>query len=156
MYLFIFFWSPALKSARVATGNAELLPYGMIFASFMCMMMLGSILFSSVISAHDLQSSSQWLLMVVAVASSCLQIPVLAKTEGAIFWAFCMFEGCVGVYFPSMAYLKGKIVDDRIRAKVYSLLRLPLNIFVVVALSLTQEGMFLVFRVCSVLLKLTR
>lgn len=41
-----------------------------------------------------------------------------------------------------MAYQKGRIVDDGVRAKVYGILRIPLNCFVVIALSLTQEGEF--------------
>lgn len=51
-----------------------------------------------------------------------------------------MFEALVGAYFPSMAFLKGRVVDDGIRGKVYGILRLPLSIFVVVAHSLAEEG----------------
>ena len=39
-----------------------------------------------------------------------------------------------------MGNLKEKIVDDGVRAKVYGALRVPLNIFVVVGLGLTQDG----------------
>ena len=44
------------------------------------------------------------------------------------------------MYFPSVGYLKGRIVDDGVRATVYGVLRIPLNVFVVVALALTKEG----------------
>lgn len=53
---------------------------------------------------------------------------------------FCVFEACVGMYFPAMGYQKGKVVDDGNRAHIYGLLRIPFNIFVVVGLSLTREG----------------
>lgn len=46
----------------------------------------------------------------------------------------------MGLYYPSMGYLKGQIVHDGVRGKVYGLLRLPLNVFVVVTLGLTKEG----------------
>jgi hypothetical protein len=39
-----------------------------------------------------------------------------------------------------MGRLKSELVDDAVRGKVYALMRLPLNIFVVLALGLTQEG----------------
>lgn len=39
-----------------------------------------------------------------------------------------------------MAFLKGQIVEDGRRGKVYGMLRLPLNVFVVVAHSLAEEG----------------
>ena len=73
------------------------------------------------------------------------------------FWSFCLYEACVGVYFPSMAHQKGKIIDDGVRANIYGMLRVPLNLFVVVALSLTKEGddyRDSVFMICSGLLLL--
>ena len=39
-----------------------------------------------------------------------------------------------------MGNLKEKIVDDGVRAKVYGVLRVPLNVFVVVGLGLTRDG----------------
>ena len=68
-----------------------------------------------------------------------------------------MFEACVGMYWPSVGYLKGRIIDDGIRARVYGMLRIPLNVFVVVALSLIKEGLAyrnLVFMTCGGLLVL--
>lgn len=41
-----------------------------------------------------------------------------------------------------MAYQKGKIVDDSVRANVYGLMRVPLNCFVVLVLSTTREGIW--------------
>lgn len=39
-----------------------------------------------------------------------------------------------------MSSLKGKLVEDSARASVYTILRVPLNTFVVLALSMTKEG----------------
>jgi hypothetical protein len=39
-----------------------------------------------------------------------------------------------------MGSLKSKLVDDSSRASVYGILRIPLNVFVVLALSTTKEG----------------
>jgi len=39
-----------------------------------------------------------------------------------------------------MAAQKERIVDDGVRANIYGILKIPLNLFVVVGLSLTQEG----------------
>jgi MFS transporter, MFS domain-containing protein family, molybdate-anion transporter len=41
-----------------------------------------------------------------------------------------------------MAYQKGKIVEDGVRANVYGLMRIPLNVFVVLVLSTTKEGWY--------------
>ena len=52
----------------------------------------------------------------------------------------CLLGASIGAYYPGMAYLKGQIVEDGVRGKVYHMLRLPLNVFVVVAHSLAEEG----------------
>lgn len=64
----------------------------------------------------------------------------------------------MGMYWPSVGYLKGRFIEDGIRARIYGMLRIPLNVFVVVALSLIEEGAEyrnLVFMTCSGLLVLT-
>ena len=49
------------------------------------------------------------------------------------------------MYFPCMAVLKGKVVGDEVRGRVYGMLRLPLNVFVVVGHSLAEEGKYSCF-----------
>lgn len=140
MYLWIFFWSAALNNARsLAQGGGDL-PFGLIFSCFMCAMSLGSLLFNLVRSPHDLSSASSVLMTATTTTSCCFLLAILLRKEELIFWAFCMLEACVGAYYPSMAYLKGQVVEDGVRGKVYGMLRLPLNIFVIVAHSLAEEG----------------
>lgn len=145
MYLFIFFWTAALKSAREQSGMTEGLPFGLIFSCFMCMMMLGSRLFATYIPSQDSLAAPHMLLVLTAIASSCLFLSILSPDERLTFWAFCLFEGCIGVYFPCMAVLKGKVVGDEVRGMVYGMLRLPLNVFVVVTHSLAEEGRYSCF-----------
>ncbi|KAI0173944.1 major facilitator superfamily transporter [Pestalotiopsis sp. NC0098] len=155
MYLFIFFWSAALKSARTQSGSDEDLPFGLIFSSFMCAMMAGSAIFTLRSSAHDAQTMSSTLMTVTLLVSCCLSFSAVAQNEHLLFWALCLLEGCVGAYFPSMASLKSELIDDGIRGRVYSILRFPLNVFVVVAHSLDEEGdahRNHVFLVCAALL----
>lgn len=64
----------------------------------------------------------------------------------------------MGMYWPSIGSLKGRVVEDGVRARVYGMLRVPLNVFVVVALSLIEEGEEYrngVFLVCGGLLVVT-
>ncbi|KAL8714306.1 MAG: hypothetical protein Q9220_001637 [cf. Caloplaca sp. 1 TL-2023] len=142
MYLFIFFWSPALKSSHKLAGLSGALPFGIIFANFMGAMMLGSMLFTIVMTNRKWMSCRELLQTVVTLASVSLLSTIFFRHEFITFWCFCVFELCVGLYFPCMAYQKGKIIDDGNRAHIYGLLRIPFNAFVVVALSLTREGTF--------------
>ncbi|KAK1969830.1 major facilitator superfamily transporter [Colletotrichum sublineola] len=140
MYLFVFFWSAALKSARTKAGSNEELPFGLIFSSFMCAMMAGSAFFSLYTKSHSKETTSMVLMLVVLVVSCCLSAAVLVESEMFLFWALCMVEASIGAYFPSMSFLKSQVVEDGVRGRVYSLLRLPLNVFVVMAHSLDEEG----------------
>ncbi|RDL37202.1 putative major facilitator superfamily-containing protein 5 [Venustampulla echinocandica] len=155
MYLFVFFWTPALKAAR---GEASPLPLGMIFACFMASVMLGSLLFNLLITKYALLTPLTLLTIIFALSSSALVVTITLKSEILTFWCFCLFEMCVGMYFPSMGTLKGRFVEDGVRARVYGILRIPLNIFVVVALSLMKEGEVYrnqVFLTCGGLLVVT-
>lgn len=156
MYLFVFFWAPALESAHALDSP---LPYGTIFASFMASMMGASLLFTK-ISASSSGFSHGTSLSALLAASAVIfyalssSSPSATHSEQAIFWFFCAFEACVGVYWPCVGVLKGKVVDDASRAQVYGVLRVPLNIFVVVSLAATRGGgdYTKVFGACSAFL----
>jgi MFS family permease len=172
MYLFIFFWSASLKSPRVhadppITKNP---PFGLIFSCFMCAMMLGSLFFTQYCSGSNNNNNNNTsplnsptttttaltLPLTLLLASSSLLLTLLTPTsEVVIFTSFLLYEFAIGVYFPSMGSLKNQLIHDGNRAKVYGLLRLPLNVFVVVGHSLAEDGdrhRERVFLVCSGLL----
>ncbi len=136
MYLFVFYWTPALKSAQATPGE---LPYGIIFASFMAAMLASSLAFSVVMDRRLVRYSAllTGLLLVSEVAFYFMATP---RSEQSTFWLFCLFEACVGVYWPCMGYLKGQLIDDGVRARVYGVLRVPLNMFVVVSLLVNRDG----------------
>jgi len=154
MYLMIFFWSAALKSSRTSAEGD--LPFGLIFSSFMCAMMAGSSFFSLYTSRHTQETASFILISVILIGSACFSAAIVFQhNEMVLFWAFCLFEMCIGSYFPSMSFLKSDVVDDGVRGNVYSILRFPLNIFVVVVHSLDEEGdehRNAVFLACAALL----
>ena len=139
MYLFVFFWAPALISARSFSNNNSSTPFGLIFSCFMCAMMLGSLVFSH-IKPESTRDAAGLMLIILSLASYALLIPTLQRSETVTFWSFALFELCVGLYFPTMSRLKSDIVEDGVRAKLYGLMRLPLNMFVVTALSVTKDG----------------
>ncbi|KAI0021812.1 DUF791-domain-containing protein [Xylariomycetidae sp. FL0641] len=150
MYLFVFFWAPALKTAQKGSGE---LPYGVIFASFMASAMGASLIFN-IVMHRRIMSYSRLLVGVLLFANFSFVKLTGPKTEVATFWLFCLFEACVGLYWPCTGYLKGRLVEDNARAKVYSIMRVPLNIFVVVAMALAGDtnNFTKVFSTCSILL----
>ncbi|KAF1844014.1 MFS general substrate transporter [Cucurbitaria berberidis CBS 394.84] len=155
LFLFIFFKFPALKLSHKLSGSTDELPFGLIFAILMCSMMFGSLLYNRLSTSATPVPAQRILTGVLALASLCFFIPGHFRDERITLWCFCIFELCCGVYYPVMASLKGKLIDDGSRASIYGILRIPLNVFVVLALSTTTEGEAhrdTVFTTCSALL----
>lgn len=163
MYLFVFYWTPALKSAAASSASSAAdLPYGIIFASFMAAVLAASLAFNLVMGRGLVRYSS--LLLGLMVASHLVFFALAREPQPArgstgqeqrAFWLFCAFEACVGAYWPCMGYLKGRLVGDAVRGRVYGLMRIPLNLFVVAALLVSSSSSGAhgaVFKVCSSLL----
>jgi len=145
MYLFVFNWVPALQEA---SHDPSSLPLGYIFSSYMVAMMLGSLLYTSIVAyftpadpeAHDIAIDAPLTLhaklssLVCATSALALAVSVRSTDEHVRFWAFCVFEACVGLYYPVQGMLRGSLISNEHRATLSSLFRVPLNIFVVVAL----------------------
>lgn len=163
MYLFVFMWGPALQSAHAyeaassgAGSAAAGLPYGIIFASFMASVLAASLLFNIAMD-NKLLKYTYLLGGILALADLVFYLLEQPRPEQLTFWLFCLFEACVGMYWPCMGYLKGQLIDDGVRAQLYGILRVPLNVFVVVSLYFTGDGdsYAKVFAVCSRLLLLS-
>ncbi|KAH9862317.1 hypothetical protein IAQ61_010520 [Plenodomus lingam] len=155
LFLFIFFKFPALKLSHKLSGATQELPFGLIFAILMCSMMFGSMLYKRLSTSATPMAASKILTGLLGLASASLFAPAYFRDERITLWCFCVFELCCGIYYPVMGSLKGKLIDDGARASIYGILRVPLNIFVVLALSTTQEGEShrnMVFTTCGLLL----
>lgn len=143
MYVMVFYWSEALMSARALTTTGGTLPFGLIFANFMSAMTLGSLCFAYITrDGNSVLRSSHAIQIALSVAACSLLIVVIVEKELLRFWALCVFEYCLGLYFPSMAYLKSSVISDEHRGRIYGFMRLPLNVFVVASLSSVREGMY--------------
>lgn len=126
MFVFVFMWTPALT----VEGEPKP-PYGHIFATFMVLTMLGSQIFSMASEVMAIESIGR---LAVAVSALCNFVPVMIEDPTIRFLAFLVFELCIGVYFPMMGTLKGKMVPEANRSAMYNLFRVPLNTIVVVEL----------------------
>jgi len=155
MYLFVFLWVPSLK--EVSPLVADDLPLGNIFSSFMISMMLGSFFYTCVINYpppsppstttqtetkadESLPLHVKLASLVCAFAAFLFALASSSGDPAHRFWAFCLFEATVGIYYPVMGVLRSKLVPDEVRATLYSLFRLPLNAFVIVMLMTGTTG----------------
>ncbi|KAF8680523.1 MFS sugar transporter [Rhizoctonia solani] len=152
MYLFVFLWVPSMQEAA---GSSDL-PLGIIFSAYMVSMMLGSLLYKCLV-AYGSGGESTLVLhaklssLTLLTAAFALAVSNLASDSHWRFWAFCLFEACVGMYYPIQGMLRGTMIQNDHRATLSALFRVPLNIFVVVSLmSGVSSARHLVFSASTV------
>merc|ERR1712151_1021090 len=75
-------------------------------------------------------------LITMALAAISHVTIVLTSDVVIRFFAFLIFEACVGLYFPMIGTLKGNIVPEDMRSTIYNIYRFPLNIAVLLPLLL--------------------
>jgi MFS transporter, MFS domain-containing protein family, molybdate-anion transporter len=129
MYIFVFMWTPLLRS--LSDDEKADLPFGLIFSTFMVCCMAGSSLFSIVVEKIPVEKLA---VAVFAVGSIAMTMVGLASSDTIAFLGMNIFEMCVGLYFPSMGTMKGGIVPEDQRAAIYNLYRIPLNFIVLFSL----------------------
>lgn len=117
MYLFVFLWVPALQVVSLREGD---LPFGIIFSAFMCCMSLGSVIYgiSTDAAGSAIKHNASLASITCLVAALALVTSAISDTLAIRFWAFCVFEATVGMYFPIMGTLRGSIIPDETRASV--------------------------------------
>merc|ERR1712048_1431072 len=97
------------------------------------MCMLGSRIFSYLSGVMPIEKIGL-LTMVLSAVSHMLIF--LTSDVVVRFFAFLMFEACVGLYFPMIGTLKGDIVPEDMRSTIYNIYRFPLNVAVLLPLLL--------------------
>jgi MFS family permease len=128
MYVFVFMWTPQLDETN-PTG--EKLPYGTIFAIFMVSCMIGS---SCVSMLSKWKPAREYMIFIFAAAIFAMVPAALGMGFFAQLFGFCMFEACVGVYFPTWGSLRSAVVPEESRSTIMNLYRVPLNFIVVLIL----------------------
>ena len=189
MYVFVFHWTPALrtlehaayqttnqdddnytttmidddKGATTTSSHSEGSdgpPLGTIFASFMVCCMIGSSIFailtrtaaSTAASSSTILRTTQTILRyVVGLSAVCCGIIGLSQDARWSYAAMLVLEGCIGIYYPTMATIKGAIVPERYRSAIYNVFRFPMNIVVLLNL-ITNLSFHASFGLCSSML----
>jgi len=152
MYAFIFEWTPALSHA----GRTP--PHGLVFACFMLCYMMGSNAFSW-LRGRNVEPADA-LPAVTGVAAAALAVAWLLHLGRIVhydggtvgcFLAFLLFEATIGLYMPVLAAIKARHVPEDVRATMYTLFRVPLNL-IVVAILLATLSLNYTLMLCTLLL----
>ncbi|KAK6196530.1 hypothetical protein LQW54_011419 [Pestalotiopsis sp. IQ-011] len=124
-------------------------------------MVLGALLFGILMRTAAKSANNQDSILAKNLLSGALffagigfLVAVFVRSEVQLFGAFMFLEACNGIYVPSMAFQRGKLVNETGRASVYGLMNIPLFMFVIVALSMADKAgdQNITFIFCAVLL----
>ncbi|CAG8594289.1 8707_t:CDS:2, partial [Diversispora eburnea] len=137
MYIFVFLWGPLLEIQHKSNFNfyskEELLPFGLIFSSFMVAIMIGSLIYDYISGPKNISLSTISHFNFL-IASISLLISTFIKDELLLFFFFLIFEFTCGIYFPLIGTLRAKVVPKNLHATIGNLFRVPLNLIVVTIL----------------------
>ncbi|XP_025422560.1 molybdate-anion transporter-like isoform X1 [Sipha flava] len=166
MYLFIFIWTPALD---ILTP-----PLGLVFSSFMLALMIGSKLYSILLENNSLDSKkllhlstflASFSFLICSLAISDIFNSYIPYTIMTCYIFFILYEVSIGIYLPSMTYLKSQVIPEKIRVTISNVIKIPSNIFICLALlwiRFNQENektneniIFSIFIVCFIATSIT-
>ncbi|KAJ0471312.1 putative molybdate-anion transporter, MFS transporter superfamily [Helianthus annuus] len=166
MYTFVFLWTPALSP------NDEEIPHGFIFATFMLASMLGSSVAARLMARTSPRVES-YMQIVFLVSAASLLLPIVTNVRGFCFFVsssemkdggislgasvqlvgFCAFEGCVGIFWPSIMKMRSQYIPEEARSTIMNFFRIPLNIFVCIVLyNVNAFPITIMFGMCSIFL----
>ncbi|CAH2064704.1 unnamed protein product [Thlaspi arvense] len=161
MYTFVFLWTPALSP------NDEEIPHGFVFATFMLASMLGSSLAARLMARSSLRVEN-YMQIVFLVSAASLLLPITTsvlvtpsnvKGEGLSLTCciqllgFCVFEACVGIFWPSIMKMRSQYIPEEARSTIMNFFRVPLNIFVCIVLyNVDAFPITIMFGMCSIFL----
>lgn len=161
MYSFVLEWTPALEvSSFEDDGESsfdfveEKLPHGTVFSSFMVSIMMGTWFYSKWINQPSHGPIERLLLFILMVSTCCMIVPPITSNRGLRFIAFCIFECCIGIFWPAISTLRSVYIPEDIRSTMMNVFRVPLN-FLVVMVLIPNLALPTVFLVCSFLLFLS-
>lgn len=161
MYTFVFLWTPALSP------NDEEIPHGFVFATFMLASMLGSSLAARLLARSSLRVEN-YMQIVFLISAASLLLPIttsvlvtpskvkeegLSLTSSIQILGFCVFEACVGIFWPSMMKMRSQYIPEEARSTIMNFFRVPLNIFVCIVLyNVDAFPITIMFGMCSIFL----
>jgi len=145
MYIFVFLWTPMLEQAFTEMKTYEHLGlHGLIFATFMVCIMVGSSVFRLFENKHTVETIYTYTLGISAVLFLSI---ALANQQYVTYFGFLLFEMCCGIHFVCIGTLRSRYIPEESRSGVMNLFRVPLNVLVVAILNyinnFSHENIFL-------------
>ena len=131
--MFLFLWTPVLIYSN-PDGDINI---GFIYICLVASILIGTSVFEVFIIYYKV--GLYYLLSVVLfLIVVCLSLIYFINLFMVRLILFAALNGLVGLYNPLFSFIKYKILEEKHRALLMNIFRIPLNIYVVVCLSLLK------------------
>ena len=139
MYIFIFFWTPALTYYVGNTSIPDSVPkgiqLGLIFTALMTCISLGSAIYSICTYLFGSRCNTPLLMTSAGVAAAACFVAAIFPNFYVFLFAFFTLEVCCGLYFPSIAAMRSVVIPETYRTVMMNLYRVLPNLIVVIVLN---------------------
>lgn len=149
MYIFVFLWTPVLMPADP--------PFGIVFASFMCCIWIGSCAFEYLLKQQirtaNIISGVIYGVMFLNAGAAFAS----ANHPRTSYLIFLLIELLCGIYFPAMGRLRSRILPAAQHSAIMNWFRVPMNTIASIVLlalhdSHSSHGITHMFMLCACLL----
>jgi MFS transporter, MFS domain-containing protein family, molybdate-anion transporter len=127
MYVWVFYWTPAIRVL-----DTDVIPFGLVFACFMAALMIGGML-TDLIPVDKLVTGMHCACIITTAAAA-----LFFDNKLIVFGMFTIFEGLVGIYFAGHGTLRSVHMEESTRSSVMNIFRVPLNAFVIALLQVSM------------------
>eukprot|EP00918_Siedleckia_nematoides_P104693 GHVU01228544.1.p1 GENE.GHVU01228544.1~~GHVU01228544.1.p1 ORF type:complete len:450 (+),score=0.49 GHVU01228544.1:98-1447(+) len=160
MYIFVFLWTPILDPIRMVQYADSKPSLGIVFSCFMVCIMIGSALHQLLLSKGIRTLYLLGLSVGLALIANLICVSATHPDKfdrNLAFFAFLLIEIAVGIYLPSMGYLRARLFPEASERSIMNWFRVPLNLIACAVLMMLHNqtyhhGNRLIFVACSGLL----
>ena len=145
--IFTFYWAPWMAGMiEDEAGELPPLPYETIYASMIVASMIGNYLFSIYVVDIGAEKAFQYSLLGTA---SLFGFSSLLFSATLSFWCAVGVQLCIGVYWPCIGTLKGKLIAPEMRTPFTAASRVLTLIISYMILHTSHDSPFLVLLLCG-------
>ena len=153
--IFTFYWAPWITFMVVEESRT--VPYPVVFATYIAASMLGNYLYQmhaapsgghGIAGAANVDGVFQAILF---ASSTAFFLGAVFQTPTMAFGISIVVQMCIGSYWPSVGYLRGRYVQPELRATFLTLSRVIVLVIAVAVLTTIHHSPMLTLMVCACL-----
>ena len=144
--IFSYYWAPWITSVLVE--EAKTVPYEIVFSTYISASMLGNYMYQLIVPSWGNDMVFQ---MILVGSSGAFFLGSVFQTPVMVFIISIFVQGCVGGYWPSIGFLRGRYVVPELRGTCITLSRLGTLIISVLILTVIHHNPMMMLVTCAIL-----